>query len=127
MSITHTVTRSYSVNGSPVVTASGTQTGDEEVDLDVAVPASATNQEYDLAWTQSAMKSVMLFSDSAITIKTNSTSVPQDTITLAAGQEIAWQTGDPGNAPFSGNVTKLFISNGNTSAANVKVRGLFQQ
>lgn len=127
MSITHTRTTSYSVNGSPVIAATSPQTGDEEVDLDVAVPASVTNQEYDIGWTETALKSVLLYSDSAVTIKTNSSGTPQDTIALAAGQAIAWQFGDPGTAPFAGTVTKLFITNGNTSLANVKVRALVQQ
>lgn len=128
MSIIHTLGISYTVSGNNIVNALVNQTGDEEVDIDVAVAPSTTNAEYDQTLTVAALKSVVLYSDQALTIKTNSSSAPQDTINLVAGQAIVWQPAGGFSAPFAGNVTKFFLTNASgTLTANFKMRALLQQ
>lgn len=125
---THARSISYTLNGGVVATQINTQSGDEETDIDTSIAPSTTNQSFNLAVTIANAKSILLYADQALTLKTNSSGSPQDTINLAAGQMIPWQTGDTAAAPFSGNVTALFVTNASaTLAANLKVRVLQNQ
>lgn len=124
MSFTHTLTQSYATNVGTVASATLTFTGDAEDDLDVAVPANSTNQLYSWAVTKTAMVAILLLCDQAVTIKTNSSSVPQDTINLAANTPVIWYSTSGATAPFSGNVTALYITNSQAVAANLKIRCL---
>ena len=124
---THTRTISYTANGAIVVNAALSQTGDEETDLDTSIAAGATNQQFAYNLVAANLKSVFIYSDNGLVIKTNSSSTPQDTITLAPGQALAWQSGDPGAAPFAGNVTALFVSNSGSAASALKMRALSNQ
>lgn len=60
-------------------------------------------------------------SDQPVTIKTNSTGSPQETITLAAGGTYAWNTGHAESNPLVGDVNGIFITNGGTAAATVTI------
>jgi type IV secretory pathway VirB9-like protein len=125
---THTRTVSFQVDGASVINATSQQSGSEKNDIDASIAASTTNESLSFNLTLANLKSVMIYADGALTLKTNSSGSPQETITLAAGQEITWQTGDPGSAPFAGNVTALFVTNGSSTAAvNLKIRALSNQ
>jgi len=125
---THLRSVSYSVDGAQVVNVNTTQTGTEEQNVDVEISASTTNEQLNFAITLANLKSAMLYADNPVALKTNSTGSPQETITLGPGQEIAWQTGDPGSAPFAGNVTTVFATNSSTTTpVNVKIRALSAQ
>ena len=124
MSFTHTLTQSYATNVGTVTSATLTFTGDSEDDLDVAVPANATNQNYAIGFTKSALQSLLITCDQAVTIKTNSSSSPQDTIALAANTPVIWYATSGATCPFSGNVTALYVTNPATVAANLKIRAL---
>jgi hypothetical protein len=128
MSFTHTIGLLYTTNGQSVTSANLTQTGNEEFDIDAAIPPATVNFEYDVAFTLSTVRSILLTCDQAITIKTNSSGSPQETITLTAGQAIVWQTGATlGAGPFAASITKFFLSNAGTATANFKARILAQQ
>lgn len=122
--LTHKVGQSYSDDSGTVTSTVATYTDDSEVALDASVPASTTNKEYDLAVSKTDIKSMVLYSDVAVTIKTNSSSTPQETIALAAKQSLIWASDHSETCPFANDVTKFFISNAGTAAANVKFRAL---
>lgn len=125
---THTRQITYVDSGAQVVSTTQSQTGSEDEQLQQSIAASATNQSFNFNVILANMKSCLIYADGALTIKTNSAGSPQDTITLVAGQAIAWQTGDAGSAPFAGNVSTLFMTNPSTTAAvNVKVAALQNQ
>ena len=63
-------------------------------------------------------------SDQPATIKTNSTSSPQETITLAAGGSYTWNAQHPEANPIVGDITALYVSVAGTSPANVTVYAL---
>ena len=63
-------------------------------------------------------------SDQPATIKTNSTSAPQETITLAAGGSYTWNAQHPETNPIIGDITASYVSVPGTSPANVTVYAL---
>jgi hypothetical protein len=68
------------------------------------------------------LQSIMITSDVAATLKTNSTGAPQETITLAAGIPFFWFIGSGLVNPFAGDVTKFFASIPGGGAANIRFR-----
>ena len=89
-----------------------------------AIPASTTNLQISMPpITLANLLSIIITTDAAITLKTNSTGSPQDTISIAAGGAFIWQTGSGNAAPFAGNVTSWYVSTGGT-LANVQASAL---
>ena len=125
MSITHNITRAWrGQTGATTISASVALTGSEELNLDFSLAANTTNQQEALAFTKTLLQSVFVYSDQNITIKTNSTSTPQDTLTINAGDPLVWDVNCGLAEPFAGNVTTAYFTNSNATAANVSVRVL---
>ena len=95
-----------------------------EVSVEEAIPANSTNlQIVGVTCDQSQLKSVYLKSDKALTLKTNSTGAPQDTISLVADSPIVWNDDMPAAAcPFAGDVTALYVTEGAGVDANLVVK-----
>lgn len=111
------------------VEVSQSLTGEGDLDLDVTIPKTTTDKEITWSMTRAAATFLMISSDKALTIKTNSSSVPDDTIVLAAGIPLIWQDGttkDGSDLPlFDVDITKLYVTNASDSdAASLKIRGL---
>lgn len=123
---THTLGLTYKTDAGTIASTTDTYTADTDYTIDEQIPASTTNKEIDLSLTKANIKSMVMYSDQAITIKTNST-VASDTIQLAAKIALVWNTDSQFSIPFAGNVTKFFITNAGGSAANLKFRFLANQ
>lgn len=89
----HSLYRQWT-NGARTFAKTISTTGGLEVNLDETIPPSSTNLTIALTLDVSAVKSVYLLADAAMTVKTNSTSAPDKTITLAANEPVEWVTGD---------------------------------
>ena len=63
-------------------------------------------------------------SDQPATLKTNSATTPQETITLAAGGSYTWNAQHPEPNPIIGDITALYVSVAGTTPANVTVYAL---
>jgi hypothetical protein len=60
-----------------------------------------------------------------MTLKTNSTGSPQETLTIKANKPFAWNINSGVPVPFAGNVTAVYATTGVLTAdANLNVRGL---
>jgi hypothetical protein len=127
MSFTHSIGVTYKTAEGTISSTTDTYTADAEYALDDVVAASTTNKEFDMALTGANIKSMVLYSDQAVTIKTNSTGSPSDTIALAAKIQLVWNTDSHFSLPFAGNVTKFFVTNAGGVAANLKFRFLSNQ
>lgn len=122
----HTVTRGYRDSSGVTIQSTETISASAENNLDVAVTHSTTNIERDWTMVAANLKSICIDCDIAVTIKTNSSGSPQETITLIAGQNLIWTLGTDGagKIPFSGDVTKLFITAGSGADGTLKIRAL---
>jgi hypothetical protein len=119
MSYTHSVGTTYKTAALTLTNTTDTYTSDGEVNESFAVAASTTNYEVDIVIDVSQIKSMVLYSDQAVTIKTNSTGTATDTIVLAAKKQVVWTVDHLESKPLTGDVTKMYITNSNSTAANV--------
>jgi hypothetical protein len=121
---THTLGATYRTDAGTISSTTSTFTGDAEIDLDSVVPLSTTNKEFDIQFTKTDVVSMIMFSDKAVTLKTNSSGSPSDTISLAANMPLVWHTDSPTAIPIVGNVTKIFVTNSGSTNAAIKIRVL---
>ena len=68
---------------------------------------------------------VILSSDKYLTLETNSSSSPQETIALKEGNPLLWVKDAGLDLPFAGDVTKIFATNASGADAELKIRALF--
>ena len=120
----HSITSTYATDEGNAISAKTPYTGTAEVGYDGTVAATTDLVEVDIAWIRANVHSLLLYSSQALTIKTNVSGSPVDTITLAAGQAIVWGADHPEPNPFAHDVTKLFLSNDTANVATVKIRVL---
>jgi len=116
MSYTITATQSAQT---PQGTISGskTATADAIASIDATLTA-ASNVEYDIDFKYAQLKMLVIKCAVACTIKTNSSSEPDQTITIVAGEPFLWVFGGHFANPITADVSKVYI----TAAA----AGLFQ-
>jgi len=119
---THKVGVTFSNDAGTITSTTDTYLVDAEVNLDDTVTAGASNKEFDVNITQANIKTLCLMSTKDVTLKTNSTSTPQETINLAANKQLVWTIDHLEAKPFSGNVTKFYFTNSGTSDATIKFR-----
>lgn len=124
MSITHTIGQSYRSGAGSIASSTKTYTSNTEINVEDSITALATNFIINVAIDVSQIQSLAFKSTQPITIKTNSSTVPVDTITLAAGQMILWTTDNIEACPFSADVTSLHIACPGATAATFTLYAL---
>ena len=120
MTIKHTLTKSWS-GPAGAISKSLPEFGVQEANLDFVLAASTTNQQMNLAFKIALLQSIFISSDQNITMKTNSTTTPGNTITITGGDPFL-STGAAN--PFAADVTTVYFTNAGATAANVSVRCL---
>lgn len=107
------------------LSASKQYTAGAGTEFDETIPASTTNAPVSLAIDISQVKSLIILSDQIVTIKTNSSGSPTDTIVTKAGVPYIWNTDSYDNCKVTADVTTAFITNGTANAARVQIAALF--
>jgi len=123
----HSVGVLYKDDAGTISSTTHSYTDDTEIGVKEVISAGVTNKEIDITLVVASLKSLVLYCDQIVTLKTNSTSAPQETIVMAALTEIVWTTdGLAGRTtiPFAGNITKFYISNAGAKDANFQFRAL---
>ena len=121
--MTHYLTLAYTLNQETItdlVTITDADGGEQN--MDPVIPATTTNEQVRATITVAALSLVFIDSDQDITLKTNSSSAPDETITIKAGKPLIWYTGCAWANPFGHNITALYLSNAGAVDANVKIR-----
>ncbi len=126
---THSITKGYKTDEGTVTSVVTSITGDAEAGVEATLAVGATNQLFTVAITRSQILSICLFASTSMTVKTNSSSTPQDTISIAAGGQVVYEGAGASGAvnPFSGNITALYVTNNDPKAGNFKLRVLLNQ
>lgn len=133
--VSRTLSAGYS-GTNPTISVSDALLGNAECVLSLrnadssGLAAAASNVEHDVTITKANL--VLLFvrvsgGNGSVTIKVNSSSVPDETFTFASGAGLSVYDARcslPAN-PFSADVTKLFLSNAGTTVADVDIRALY--
>jgi len=108
----------------PPVSVSYASPGDSVFECDLVVPVSTTNQLQGVSILRANIKSVLIYSNTTVTLKTNSSSSPAETITITGGgPAFSWALACGITLPFSANLTAFYWTNGSsTVAATVNIR-----
>ncbi len=119
MSVTETITESFTLGG-PTVTKSNTLTGSRRQELDETI-AIASNNPVPFACVEANIKALVISCDQDVTVKTNDSGSPHDTIPIKSGKPYVWYTGCPHTLLITADVTELFITNASASIANLQL------
>lgn len=122
MSFTHQHTMSVA-GASSTLSGVITETADSKPPYDIDLTSSETNKLVAATIDVSQLKSFYILPLAEITLKTNSSSAPDDTYTIPAGVPFRWTNTESSwyPCPFSADVTALYITNGVAAANNVKM------
>lgn len=119
-------TQSYSLSsseGGSSVSGRLIEVGVSEFNISESYAAGATNELLTFTLTVANLQSIAMYADQNMTLKTNSTSSPGNTINLKAGSPLLWSKSNGYFAnPLTTNVTALYVSC--TEASRLKIRGL---
>lgn len=118
MAFTVRVTKSVT-EGSTTIQSSVDHACDLVAKMDESVADGVSNAEYAVSVAVANMKAAVIQSSVAMTIKTNSSGSPQETIVLAPNVPVVWQEGDA--AIFAGDVTSIFVSNASGAVGTLKI------
>jgi hypothetical protein len=122
---THNINVTWS-RGSESIENDVSLTADAESGGDFAIPSGSVDLEINLDYDISELECFVMVADQALTVKTNSTGAPDDTIALLANTPIIQYTGDGRAAGiFDTDITKLYVTNASGSSATLKIRALF--
>jgi hypothetical protein len=106
------------------VGADVTLTGNIGITDDFTINTGVSNQQQNIAFIKANLQLIIVLADQNLTLKTNSSGSPQETISLLANKSYLWFVGN-GNGlanPFAGDVTTMYFSNASGTNANVKIR-----
>ena len=106
------------------IDATRTVQGDSQLAILQLVPAATVDQEILAAIDISLAKMVMIKSTQDVTIKTNSTGAPDDTLAMTANIPRVWRDGDYNAIFLTADVAKFFISNATANEATVQILAL---
>ena len=123
MSFTHRLIRAWQSGDNTAVSAIENVVADQEVNLDIPVPANSTNLHAVVGIDVSQLKSLYLLSDIDLTIETNDSGTPDDTLTLEAGIALLWSAASGLANPLTADVTDLYLTGGAT-AGTLQLRSL---
>lgn len=98
----------------------------DAVDLvNIAVPAPSTNLAVALSIDVSELKYLYIVADQVLTLKTNSTGTPANTIVLVAGLPLIWVHNYYYSNPLAAaDVTILYVTNASGTAATLQLIAL---
>jgi hypothetical protein len=98
-------------------------TSDGLKSYDISLSGAQTDAAVAFTCDQSHVKAICMVSTAAVTIETNSSSAPDDTISLLANKPLLWSLANDGlgRCPFSGDVTGLFLTSAGTFALTIRV------
>ena len=126
MSFTHTVGITYRTAAGTITSTTDSYTSDSEINEDVQVPATTTDKEIDVSFDPTKVKSMVLYSDKTVSLKTNAVGTDAvDSIALTAQKQVVWNSDSGSDIPFGGAghntpITKFYVTNGGLVAANLK-------
>ncbi len=117
----HVLAYNYTRSGEQIA-KNVTVTADGEKNLSVALGASETDKQVDIAIDVSELKSLFISCDVDVTVETNNGSSPADTLTIKAGKPLSWHEECGLTNPLGTDVTALFLTC--TAAGTFELRAL---
>lgn len=110
MAYAHTYSQSLSGSGASITNVNS-YAGDARGGRHVELAADQTHYLVDFVLNVSEIKSFYMVSSQDLTIKTNDSGAPADTIVLKANKPLIWQHDSLHANPFSEDITALYLTN----------------
>ena len=120
MSFSHVHTQNIEAGGASI-SGGGTYSGSSQVRVSETVVTGSTDFEIVVGLDVSAVKSIVIKSDKAVTLETNSGSAADDTIALKANVPYVWNTDSYDAFLLGTDVTSIFITNASGSTATITI------
>lgn len=98
-------------------------TGSLGITLDETATQSTTT-EFGLTLDVSAVKAFVVTSDKAVTLKTNDSGTPDDTLSLLANKPYEWNTDSYDTFKFGTDITSLFVTVAGGTAARIQLEAI---
>jgi hypothetical protein len=124
-SFTHSVGVTYKSQEGTITNTTESFTGDAEEGIDTTVPAATTDQVEACPITVAKITSCCMYSAVALTVKTYAAGVLKQTIALAAGKQLVWNSSSAFANPFTNDFDTMKLTNADVSkSTNFKARFL---
>lgn len=120
----HNFTLAWSRSGESI-SKTVTVTADSEYNADIPLTASQADEQVAATLDVSEIKSIFISSDVDVTLETNSSSAPDETLSITADEPFVWRTGSGVTNPLETDITALYLTNGDATAGTVKIRILY--
>lgn len=111
--------------GSASLSGTVTKANTGEGGLSIPVGAATTNLQINLVMDVSQVALLYMKSDVDMTLKTNSTGAPTNTIALTAGVPQIYLSASGMTLQFTGDVTTAFLTNAGIAAGTFDIRFLY--
>lgn len=121
--LTDNLTFTYSDGGTPITVTVSISDGVRNT-FNTALTANMTNVQKNWTCDVSELKSLVIFSDFGVTIETNDSGTPTDTITVTANKPVFWYTGCGLTCPITADVTTIYLTTGAGAGGTLRIRKL---
>ena len=111
----HVVTKTVAASEGQVQQAV-TYTASSTTGLDESIASNATNYLINIAIDVSEIESIYIYADQDLTIKTNSSGAPDNTINLNGGTPFEWQSDSYYTNLLTTDITKIYVTNASSPA-----------
>lgn len=106
------VSTSYTFGGGTIGGTVATVNPDAQIFMKKTIPANSTNVVFNVAIDVTAVTIAAIEANKDCTVKTNSTSTPDDTLALVANQAVGWRVGDVPALFLTEDVTVMYVTTG---------------
>jgi hypothetical protein len=120
MSVSFGITEKIVVDGDTPITQATTLTADKRESYSLTVPI-ANDQLVALVLDVSQVKAIVILSDQDLTLETNNSGTPVDTLALKANVPYFWYTNKPQALAFGTDITALYVTNASAAIATLKI------
>jgi hypothetical protein len=120
MSVSFGITEKIVVDGDTPITQATTLTADKRESYSLTVPI-ANDQLVALVLDVSQVKAIVILSDQDLTLETNNSGTPVDTLALKANVPYFWYTNKPQALAFGTDITALYVTNASAAIASLKI------
>lgn len=124
MSFQHSIVRNFSIPGGGGSTTE-TVADDGSQSLEESIADGVVDQALDFDVKAAAIKSIIMFATTDLTIETNNAGTPDDTIALVAGVLRHWSVNSSEANFITTDITQLFVSNASGSPAKLIVSVIY--
>ena len=122
---TDTITVTYSGNGKTVTGKVGSYTGTKDAGVAIVIPAGAVNQAVPITFPFANIQACVMDASQSLTVKTNSTTTPGNTINLIGTKAQDWAIDYVATKPYSADVTIMYVTNATATDSIFNVRVLY--